>query len=239
MRSALRHLIEEVAEPAPRAGRDPEPSGRARATGGRDLLAPIRNRRAFLRDLARGPLVTSSATGRPIGLLYFDVNGLKEINDRFGHAAGDAALLHVAERVDHADAELSTWSAAWGATSSACCWRAPTRRSRCRRGALAGRGGGRQRVPLGGRGDPDKHGLRRLRPDPGAKDAQLALAAADRRDVSPEAGRHAARLSGGRPWSARVRGAGQAMMSGSRSLSSRMIRSRSASFCFFRRCSSS
>jgi diguanylate cyclase (GGDEF)-like protein len=61
-----------------------------------DSLAPIRNRRAFLRDLAR-TISHVERYGTPFGLLYFDVNGLKEINDRFGHGAGDAALIHVAD----------------------------------------------------------------------------------------------------------------------------------------------
>ena len=39
----------------------------------------------------------SSATARACSLLYFDLDGLKAINDTFGHAAGDAALIHVAE----------------------------------------------------------------------------------------------------------------------------------------------
>ena len=31
----------------------------------------------------------------PASLVFFDVNGLKAINDTYGHAAGDAALQHV------------------------------------------------------------------------------------------------------------------------------------------------
>jgi diguanylate cyclase (GGDEF)-like protein len=61
-----------------------------------DSLTPISNRRAFLRDLAR-MIGYVERYGAACSLLYFDLNGLKAINDGFGHAAGDAALIHVAE----------------------------------------------------------------------------------------------------------------------------------------------
>ena len=60
-----------------------------------DTLAPIPNRRAFVRELSR----TMSYVERyetPAAVLYFGVNDLKKINDTFGHATGDAALMHVA-----------------------------------------------------------------------------------------------------------------------------------------------
>ncbi|MBM3491329.1 MAG: GGDEF domain-containing protein [Alphaproteobacteria bacterium] len=60
-----------------------------------DALAPIPNRRAFVRELSR--LISfSQRYGTPGSLIYFDINGFKAINDAYGHAAGDRALLHVA-----------------------------------------------------------------------------------------------------------------------------------------------
>lgn len=61
-----------------------------------DTLIPIYNRRAFVRELSR---IVSYAEryGTPSSVLYFDVNNMKAINDRLGHAAGDAVLRHVAE----------------------------------------------------------------------------------------------------------------------------------------------
>jgi len=60
-----------------------------------DTLTPLPNRRAFVREVER-VLRQVERYGTPAALLYVDVNSLKSINDRFGHAAGDAALCHVA-----------------------------------------------------------------------------------------------------------------------------------------------
>jgi diguanylate cyclase (GGDEF)-like protein len=60
-----------------------------------DALAPIANRRAFVRELTRF-LAFADRYGTPSSLIYFDVNGLKQINDANGHGAGDAALLQIA-----------------------------------------------------------------------------------------------------------------------------------------------
>ena len=61
-----------------------------------DTLAPISNRRAFVRELSR-IISYSERYKAPSSLVYFDLNGFKAINDTLGHAAGDAALLHVAK----------------------------------------------------------------------------------------------------------------------------------------------
>lgn len=61
-----------------------------------DGMLPLLNRRAFVRELTR----YISLTGRyntPAALIYFDLNHLKQTNDTFGHAAGDAVLTHFAE----------------------------------------------------------------------------------------------------------------------------------------------
>lgn len=61
-----------------------------------DSLAPIANRRAFVRELSR-MIAFTRRYGPPSSVIYFDVNGMKRINDTHGHPAGDAALRHVAE----------------------------------------------------------------------------------------------------------------------------------------------
>lgn len=60
-----------------------------------DPLMPVLNRRAFVRELNR-MMAYAERYRVPSSVLYFDVNGMKAINDRYGHAAGDAALSHIA-----------------------------------------------------------------------------------------------------------------------------------------------
>jgi diguanylate cyclase (GGDEF)-like protein len=61
-----------------------------------DSLAPIANRRAFVRELSR-MIAFTRRYGPPSSVIYFDVNGMKQVNDTHGHPAGDATLRHVAE----------------------------------------------------------------------------------------------------------------------------------------------
>lgn len=60
-----------------------------------DCLAPIANRRAFMRRLSWA-ISMYDRYAHPTTVLYFDVNDFKLINDNFGHAAGDVAIRHVA-----------------------------------------------------------------------------------------------------------------------------------------------
>ena len=61
-----------------------------------DVLTPVLNRRAFVRELRR-TLAVVARYGAKACLLYFDLDGFKGVNDRFGHEAGDKALTAVAE----------------------------------------------------------------------------------------------------------------------------------------------
>jgi len=60
-----------------------------------DQLLPVLNRRAFVRELHRY-IAFTDRYGTPASLLYFDLDGFKQVNDTFGHAGGDAALAHFA-----------------------------------------------------------------------------------------------------------------------------------------------
>lgn len=68
----------------------------AEALAERDTLTPLLNRRGFMRELSRATAL-ARRHGTPCALVYVDLDGFKSVNDRFGHAAGDAALIHVAE----------------------------------------------------------------------------------------------------------------------------------------------
>jgi diguanylate cyclase (GGDEF)-like protein len=61
-----------------------------------DSLVPLPNRRGFVRQLTNA-IDRVDRYGDRAALLFVDVDGLKVLNDSFGHHAGDAALVHVAE----------------------------------------------------------------------------------------------------------------------------------------------
>jgi diguanylate cyclase (GGDEF)-like protein/PAS domain S-box-containing protein len=61
-----------------------------------DPLTGCLNRREFF-DLAGGELERGLRYGRPVSLAMLDADHFKEINDRFGHAAGDRALKAIAD----------------------------------------------------------------------------------------------------------------------------------------------
>jgi diguanylate cyclase (GGDEF)-like protein len=64
----------------------------------RDVLTPLLNRRAFVRELQRAIALTRRHD-TPASVIYVDLDDFKEINDTYGHAAGDAVLLAVSERL--------------------------------------------------------------------------------------------------------------------------------------------
>ncbi|WP_443750668.1 GGDEF domain-containing protein [Asticcacaulis solisilvae] len=68
----------------------------AEAQADSDVLTPTLNRRAFLREMQRA-MADCRRYGEHACLIYLDMDGFKAINDSYGHAAGDAALVYVAE----------------------------------------------------------------------------------------------------------------------------------------------
>lgn len=70
--------------------------GQARHAALIDGLTGLGNHRAFQDELAR-QLEASQRHGSPLSLLLFDVDGLKGVNDGYGHDAGDRLLAAVGQ----------------------------------------------------------------------------------------------------------------------------------------------
>ncbi|HEX2494051.1 MAG TPA: diguanylate cyclase, partial [Steroidobacter sp.] len=60
-----------------------------------DELTRLKNRRGFL-ELAQQALKVAKREQHALGLFFMDLNGLKEVNDTYGHLAGDQALRDAA-----------------------------------------------------------------------------------------------------------------------------------------------
>jgi diguanylate cyclase (GGDEF)-like protein len=71
---------------------------RANALSAIDDLTGLYNSR-FLDGALRREVKRSIRTGRPLSLLFVDLDGFKGINDRYGHLSGSRALVEAAERI--------------------------------------------------------------------------------------------------------------------------------------------
>lgn len=69
---------------------------RLRRMGLTDELTGLPNRRA-IEQLAAQALARHRRHGQPLTVLMLDIDHFKQINDRLGHAAGDAVLIRVAQ----------------------------------------------------------------------------------------------------------------------------------------------
>jgi diguanylate cyclase (GGDEF)-like protein/PAS domain S-box-containing protein len=72
-----------------------------------DPLTGIANRE-LLHDRLHGSVVRSQRRGASVTILFIDLDNFKQINDRFGHAAGDRLLIEVTDRLSAATRDGDT-----------------------------------------------------------------------------------------------------------------------------------
>ncbi len=65
-----------------------------------DPLTGLSNR-LMLSDRLHQAIARSRRTGSRIAICYLDLDGFKEVNDRFGHQAGDRVLVETGRRLSH------------------------------------------------------------------------------------------------------------------------------------------
>ena len=72
-----------------------------------DALTGVKNRKGYYEDLERFADLPDAAN-RTVGIVYMDINGLKEVNDEEDHTAGDLLIKNVVETAKQVfyDAEL-------------------------------------------------------------------------------------------------------------------------------------
>lgn len=63
-----------------------------------DQLTGLANRLLLREHITQG-LASAQRTGRPLSLMFVDLDGFKAVNDNLGHVTGDAVLRDVASRV--------------------------------------------------------------------------------------------------------------------------------------------
>lgn len=98
VQSALTTLLTEIDDLRGEVSRLKHKLHEVEGLADRDPLTPLLNRRAFVRELGR-IRTFAQRYGSPASLVYFDLDGFKAVNDRYGHGAGDACLCAVAERL--------------------------------------------------------------------------------------------------------------------------------------------
>lgn len=68
----------------------------AQSLADRDPLCPVLNKRAFQRELER-EISRAERYHRDLSVLFVDLDNFKQLNDTYGHEAGDHVLINVAE----------------------------------------------------------------------------------------------------------------------------------------------
>jgi diguanylate cyclase (GGDEF)-like protein len=63
-----------------------------------DSLTGLANYRKLI-EVLRSEITRSRRTGRPVAVLFLDLNGLRRINDKYGHLIGSRALMRTADTI--------------------------------------------------------------------------------------------------------------------------------------------
>ena len=72
-----------------------------------DTLTGLPNRAVFL-DRLEHAILSARRTGRGLAVLFIDLDRFKDVNDKYGHAAGDKTLVRVAQLLKSAVREVDT-----------------------------------------------------------------------------------------------------------------------------------
>ena len=91
-------LLDEIAQLKRRIARLEKEVDNLDLLAHRDALVPLANRRGMIRAL-ESMIAQHERHDIPAAVLFVDLDGLKLVNDRFGHEGGDAALIHVARQL--------------------------------------------------------------------------------------------------------------------------------------------
>ena len=95
-REAIKQLISEINALREEIEANNDRIAELETLADRDPLVLAVNRRAFVRELSRAKAYAERYGGTNC-LLYLDIDGMKLLNDRHGHATGDAALMKLAD----------------------------------------------------------------------------------------------------------------------------------------------
>ena len=138
-----------------------------------DPLTDLPNRGILLDRLTQA-LVSRPAAGEPAWpCMFLDLDGFKPVNDRFGHAAGDAVLIELARRLRECVRESDTSARLGGdefailsrmrttSRSSSLCARLMAAVGAAYRGRSAGAAGGQRRRRIRRAGAPARRTLLR------------------------------------------------------------------------------
>lgn len=84
-----------------------------------DALTKIANRREFM-SVSANEIARARRIGMPLSVVMLDIDFFKKVNDRYGHAAGDAVLIAVAKKLVESGRDGIDLAARLGGEEFAC-----------------------------------------------------------------------------------------------------------------------